>query len=65
MGDTLGSAASEMQASGWPVITTDRQALTEINNDRFGWILDNTDVPIRHSDDFAHYSRDEVTVLSE
>ena len=65
MGDTFGFSVLEMQACGCPVITTDRQALPEINNDQCGWILDTTDAPIRHGDDFAHYTRHEVESLSD
>lgn len=65
MGDTFGFSVLEMQACGCPVITTDRQALPEINNNLCGWVLDTSDVYIAHGDDFAHYTRDEVIVLSE
>ena len=65
MGDTFGFSVLEMQASGCPVITTDRQALPEINNNRCGWILDTTGADLRHGDDFAHYTRHEVESLSD
>lgn len=39
-GDTFGFSVLEMQASGVPVVTTNRQALKEINNDNCGWIID-------------------------
>ena len=64
MGDTFGFSVLEMQASGCPVITTDRQALPEINNNRCGWILDTTGADLGHGDDFAHYTRHEVESLS-
>ena len=65
MGDTFGFSVLEMQASGCPVITTDRQALPEINNERCGWILDTADADLCHGDDFAHYTRREVESLSD
>ena len=64
MGDTFGFSVLEMQACGCPVITTDRQALSEINNDRCGWLIRTKDVRLPHGDDFGHYSRDEVRTLS-
>ena len=65
MGDTFGFSVLEMQACGCPVITTDRQALPEINNERCGWILDTTGADLFHGDDFAHYTRHEVESLSD
>ncbi len=64
MGDTFGFSVLEMQACGCPVITTDRQALPEINNDQCGWLLDTKTVELAHGDDFAHYTREEVDTLS-
>ena len=37
--DTYGYSVLEMQASGVPVITTNIRALSEINNDECGWII--------------------------
>ena len=65
MGDTFGFSVLEMQACGCPVITTDRQALPEINNDQCGWLINTKDIPLSHGDDFAHYTRDEVDDLSK
>ncbi len=65
MGDTFGFSVLEMQACGCPVITTDRQALPEINNDQCGWIIDTRDTELLHGDDFAHYTRNEVNDLSD
>ena len=65
MGDTFGFSVLEMQACGCPVITTDRQALPEINNDQCGWVIDTKDIPLLHGDDFAYYTRDEVETLSK
>ena len=65
MGDTFGFSVLEMQACGCPVITTDRQALPEINNDHCGWLINTRDAPLSHGDDFAHYTRDEVNKLSD
>ena len=41
-GDTFGYVTLEMQASGCPVITTDINALPEINNNEVGWICNIT-----------------------
>ena len=64
MGDTFGFSVLEMQACGCPMITTDRQALPEINNDQCGWLLETKDMYLPHGDDFAHYTRAEVNALS-
>jgi len=64
MGDTFGFSVLEMQACGCPVITTDRQALPEINNDQCGWLINTKDIQIPHGDDFGHYTRGEVQLLS-
>lgn len=37
--DTYGYSVLEFQASGCPVISTDIRALTEVNNDETGWII--------------------------
>ncbi len=65
MGDTFGFSVLEMQACGCPVITTDRQALPEINNERCGWLINTKDIQLPHGDDFGHYTRDEVGTLSK
>lgn len=39
-GDTYGYSVLEFQATGCPVITTNVRALTEINNEECGWIID-------------------------
>ena len=64
MGDTFGFSVLEMQACGCPVITTDRQALSEINNNHCGWLINTKDIQLPHGDDFGHYTRDEVDSLS-
>lgn len=64
MGDTFGFSVLEMQACGCPVITTDRQALPEINNNQCGWLISTKDFHLPHGDDFAHYTGDEVRTLS-
>ena len=63
--DSFGFSVLEMQACGCPVITTDRQALPEINNIECGWLLDTSTVDLPHGDDFAYYSKEEVALLSE
>lgn len=65
MGDTFGFSVLEMQSCACPVVTTDRQALPEINNDQCGWIINTNDIPLSHGDDFAHYSREEIDSLSK
>ena len=65
MGDTFGFSVLEMQACGCPVITTDRQALSEINNDQCGWLIKTDDIQLPHGDDFAHYTRKEVETFSD
>lgn len=37
--DTFGYSVLEMQASGCPVVSTDIRALSEINNDACGWLI--------------------------
>lgn len=37
-GDTFGYVVLEMQACGCPVITTDQNALRELNNEQAGWV---------------------------
>ena len=64
MGDTFGFSVLEMQACGCPVITTDRQALPEINHDQCGWLINTRALRLTHGDDFAHYTRDEVNEFS-
>ncbi len=65
MGDTFGFSVLEMQACGCPVITTDRQTMPEINREDCGWILDTSGAELIHGDDFAHYTKKEVSELSE
>ena len=64
MGDTFGFSVLEMQACGCPVITTDRQALPEINNSQCGWLIKTKDTQLLHGDDFAHYTKNEVECLA-
>ena len=65
MGDTFGFSVLEMQACGCPVITTDRQAMPEINNNQCGWLLNTKGAESVSNDDFAHYTKREVDQLSE
>ena len=65
MGDTFGFSVLEMQACGCPVITTDRQAMKEINADDCGWLIHVPDAILDCGDDFAHYSKEVVHELSQ
>ena len=65
MGDTFGFSVLEMQACGCPVITTDRQAMREINSEDCGWLLHLPDEMLDSGDDFAHYSKEVVNELSQ
>lgn len=47
--DTFGYSVLEMQASGCPVITTDIQALSEINDNRRGWLINMPQTKLRHA----------------
>lgn len=46
MGDTFGYSVLEMQACGVPVVSTDIRALSEINNNDAGWIIEVDKHPI-------------------
>ncbi len=65
LGDTFGFSVLEMQACGCPVITTNREALAEINNDRCGWIIDTKKINLAHDKDYANYTREELSVISD
>lgn len=57
--DTYGYAVLEMQASGCPVVTTNVRALSEINNERCGWVCQ---IPI---DNLGVCAEQDKSVLSE
>jgi len=60
--DTYGFSVLEFQAAGCPVISTDIRALTEINNDRIGWLIK---VPKNYLGEALYYSDEDRAVLSE
>ena len=57
--DTYGYAVLEMQASGCPVVTTNVRALSEINNEKCGWVCQ---MPI---DDLGYCTEQDKTLLSD
>ena len=62
-GDTFGFSVLEMQAAGVPVITTNMQALAEINNDAVGWIIDTATYSGRVGKIYGEYTVGEVEIL--
>ena len=60
IGDTFGFSVLEMQASGCPVVTTNREAMPEINNRETGWIIDTKSINVLNGDDYANYSSNEI-----
>ena len=60
IGDTFGFSVLEMQASGCPVVTTNREAMPEINNSETGWIIDTNSINVTHKDDYGNYSSEEI-----
>lgn len=56
-GDTLGYVVMEMQACGCPVITTDLNALPELNNEQAGWVC-----PLSGCGDFLRDRRTQTQV---
>lgn len=65
IGDTFGYSVLEMQAAGVPVITTNREALNEINSSEIGWLIDTKQILIKNGDDYGHYNREEIIKLSD
>jgi len=59
-GDTFGFSVLEMQAAGMPVITTNRQALSEINDDKVGWIIDTRQFSEGLSDYYGEYTKMQI-----
>lgn len=60
IGDTFGFSVLEMQASGCPVVTTNRQAMPEINNAGTGWIINTRRINVEHGDDYGNYIQSEI-----
>lgn len=62
LGDTFGFSVLEMQSCGCPVVTTNREALSEINNNDLGWIID-TRNKFDFNDDYGNYNNSEISNL--
>lgn len=65
IGDTFGFSVLEMQASGCPVVTTNREAMPEINNSKTGWIIDTNSINVMHKDDYGNYSNEEINTFMQ
>lgn len=64
LGDTFGFSVLEMQACGCPVITTNREAMCEINNEKIGWMIDTKKLKISQGDDYGNYTQEEIEMIS-
>ena len=60
--DTFAYSVLEAQACGTPVISTSLRALTEINNDEVGWLID---VPVNRLNNPIHQTRAQQDIFSE
>ncbi|WP_225743726.1 glycosyltransferase family 4 protein [Marinilactibacillus sp. Marseille-P9653] len=60
--DTYGYSVLELQASGCPVITTDIRALSEINSNQHGWVID---VPKNEFGEGLYVTEEQRTELSQ
>jgi glycosyltransferase involved in cell wall biosynthesis len=60
--DTFAYSVLEAQACGTPVISTSLRALTEINNENVGWLID---VPVNRLNNPLHLTREQQDVFSE
>lgn len=65
IGDTFGFSVLEMQACGCPVISTNREALSEFNNEDLGWIINTSSLKIDSGDDYGNYTAKEVKTVSD
>lgn len=59
--DTFGYSVLEAQACGTPVISTSLRALTEINNEEVGWLID---VPVNKLNNPLHLTREQQDAFS-
>lgn len=64
-GDTFGFSVLEMQAAGVPVISTNRQALSEINDDKVGWIIDTGRFSQQIDDCYGEYTKIQIERIGE
>lgn len=60
--DTFGYSILECQACGTPVISTSLRALTEINSNSFGWLID---VPVNKLNNPIHNTSEEQTFFQK
>ena len=60
--DTFAYSVLEAQACGTPVISTSLRALTEINNERVGWLID---VPVNRLNNPLHLTKEQQNLFSE
>lgn len=60
--DTFAYSVLEAQACGTPVISTSLRALTEINNENVGWLID---VPVNRLNNPLHLTREQQDIFSE
>ena len=60
--DTFAYSVLEAQACGTPVISTSLRALTEINNENVGWLID---VPVNRLNNPLHLTREQQDNFSE
>lgn len=60
--DTFAYSVLEAQACGTPVISTSLRALTEINDESVGWLID---VPVNRLNNPLHLTREQQNVFSE
>lgn len=60
--DTFAYSVLEAQACGTPVISTSLRALTEINNESVGWLVD---VPVNRLNNPIHLTKEQQNMFSE
>lgn len=60
--DTFAYSVLEAQACGTPVISTSLRALTEINNEHVGWLID---VPVNRLNNPLHLTKDQQNLFSD
>ena len=60
--DTFAYSVLEAQACGTPVISTSLRALTEINNEEVGWLID---VPVNRLNNPIHQTQSQQDIFYE